>query len=1481
MPKFLLFLILLIFPFFVWADNSGNSTGYAWFEKIGWVHFSGEDAGVDYGIKISSDQITGYAWSEKTGWISLSCLNSLSCNGQPYGVVSDGEGNLSGYAWSEKGGWINFNGVGTVEYQVQIDSNGNLSGYAWSEKVGWINTDDIGENYGVTTVAGEGYCEDCVPCNPPVLAWNLDEGFGMTAYDSSFRGNNIYNNGTVAGGAVWQSQSECVSGKCLYFDGSNDNINRAYDSDLSFKSNSFSIGGWFKTSTVANPAYLFSRYDTAGWKVWLDADGDACFGIDDDNVWSGETPDDFVCTVGKNYDDNNWHYVLAKKDATGGIYLYLDGQEEVSDLTLTATGPLSGTSPIFYAGVNSDGTTSLFGGFLDAIKIYDYARSVDQIKQDYNEGLSGISSNRGIGVSAGDNSPKWMSDGLVGYWKMDEASWNGTANEVIDASGNNNHGKAFSGSVPTGGKFGNGGEFAGLNDSIIVNDNDSLDFYKKFSISFWANQDAFVGGGLVSKYSSGGLRSYSIRPANEDELGFALSSDGDNYSSYYTTNNCGFVSNGQWYHFNVIFNEGSLKVYRDANLCQEFTTNIPFLNNSSVNLEIGKFNFSAPSFDGKIDEVRAYNRALSPDEIKQLYNYAPGPVLHLKMDEKSGTTAFDSSGNDNHGTLLYDTKWNNGEINSALDFDGVGDVVTFSDGPQWNSKTFSVSAWVNFKSETGPSYNMPVSASSNLDNKYYFDFKNNAISFKVNDNNAPAWITATYSIDPRNKWYFVSGAFDGSFVYLYVDGVLRQKTSFTGNYPASNGAPDIGNFGSSNNNVYAFNGIVDDVRIYNYARTQEQILEDMGASAGASASRGALQKPILDLNFDEGQGTTAFDSSGNNNHGTLISGTTGGNTTTTAMWDKGGKIGGAMEFDGTDDYILISDNADINPNNQWTVVAWVKLDNISGGRKIVSRGSSGESIDTNANTGLSVDDGNVKVDYEYGTGGTNVTRYSASTLDTGVWYFISGVYTGGDIEVYVNGALDNGLITGTPSNLPNTTSSVLTVGAFGGGVIDKFDGKIDEVKIYNYALSEDEIKTLYNGSAAMAMGSDESRNNNGTEVTGANKDYCIPGDSVKCDKPVLELKMDEMSGSTVNDTSGNGRNGTINGATWEPSGKIGSALKFDGVDDYVDGTIITASDWTLNIWVKANNLSGIKNILMNGDDYGSSKQGMSIILNGGKPKLNIVVGTDVVESIESPDNIATDKWINIVGTKNGSEVNLYIDGIKKQSGTLSSSIDYSSSISELFVGVDASLGSLFSGFADEIKIYDYARTPAQIAWDYNRGKPIGHWKMDEASGTQVDDWSGNANHGTMTNMDPIGDRVAGKNNKALDFDGIDDYVGIGTAINNINAVSFWIKPTSTSQSILDLDGGTHNISISGGAVTATGFNTYYVDGQLNGTISDTNWHHITAISNTAFNSTTAFTIGKINTNYYSGNIDDVKIYNYIPTDEQIKLDYNNGAVNFR
>ncbi len=92
---------------------------------------------------------------------------------------------------------------------------------------------------------------------------------------------------------------------------------------------------------------------------------------------------------------------------------------------------------------------------------------------------------------------------------------------------------------------------------------------------------------------------------------------------------------------------------------------------------------------------------------------------------------------------------------------------------------------------------------------------------------------------------------------------------------------------------------------------------------------------------------------------------------------------------------------------------------------------------------------------------------------------------------------------------------------------DIFDGLIDEVYIYNYALSEDEINTLYNQGQSAVMGDDASRDNDGTAVTGKSKDYCIPGDTAQCDPPVGEWKFDELGGTTAYDTSGNGNDGSF------------------------------------------------------------------------------------------------------------------------------------------------------------------------------------------------------------------------------------------------------------------------------------------------------------------------------------------------------------------
>src|SRR3990167_9717944 len=137
-------------------------------------------------------------------------------------------------------------------------------------------------------------------------------------------------------------------------------------------------------------------------------------------------------------------------------------------------------------------------------------------------------------------------------------------------------------------------------------------------------------------------------------------------------------------------------------------------------------------------------------------------------------------------------------------------------------------------------------------------------------------------------------------------------------------------------------------------------------------------------------------------------------------------------------------------------------------------------------------------------------------------------------------------------------------------------------------------------------------------------------------------------------------------------------------------------------------------------------------------------------------------------------------------------------------------GNYFFGFIDEVRVYDYARTPAQTAWEYNRGAPVAYYKMDECTGTTINDWGPNGNggfngnNGTITAGDTSGSNdsvgtcnsgasspademwdegTTGKRNASLDFDGTNDYVSILDDPNlkqeSIMTWSFWIKRATT------------------------------------------------------------------------------------------------------
>lgn len=121
------------------------------------------------------------------------------------------------------------------------------------------------------------------------------------------------------------------------------------------------------------------------------------------------------------------------------------------------------------------------------------------------------------------------------------------------------------------------------------------------------------------------------------------------------------------------------------------------------------------------------------------------------------------------------------------------------------------------------------------------------------------------------------------------------------------------------------------------------------------------------------------------------------------------------------------------------------------------------------------------------------------------------------------------------------------------------------------------------------------------------------------------------------------------------------------------------------------------------------------------------------------------------------------------------------------------------------------------------------------------------------------------------------YVNVGTSYNGVKSLSFWIKPNSTTQSVIDLNGSAY-ISFSSGTISATGFTspTIYVDGIVSSTVSNTGWHLITITTATGINAN-ALNLGLVGSTNYKGILDDVRIYNRVLSTTEVSTLYYQSA----
>ena len=222
-------------------------------------------------------------------------------------------------------------------------------------------------------------------------------------------------------------------------------------------------------------------------------------------------------------------------------------------------------------------------------------------------------------------------------------------------------------------------------------------------------------------------------------------------------------------------------------------------------------------------------------------------------------------------------------------------------------------------------------------------------------------------------------------------------------------------------------------------------------------AQGAENGLVAYWNFDEGSGTVAHDSSGNGNDGILCNGPT---------WVNG-KNGTALSFNGVDDYVNITENTDLNPHmSNWTVSAWLNIAQLSrvwdgygfvivGKRQteydqsLILLAFGGASATSQARFGF-VFDGHCQL-----AGG------QSALMNVFGWHNVVGVRRGGDLYVYVDGieygpnnyAYCGSQLTTNTDVSSSTPINLAHHGAWG----CYYNGTIDEVRIYNRALTQQEI----------------------------------------------------------------------------------------------------------------------------------------------------------------------------------------------------------------------------------------------------------------------------------------------------------------------------------------------------------------------------------------------------------------------------------------
>jgi len=443
------------------------------------------------------------------------------------------------------------------------------------------------------------------------------------------------------------------------------------------------------------------------------------------------------------------------------------------------------------------------------------------------------------------------------------------------------------------------------------------------------------------------------------------------------------------------------------------------------------------------------------------YELAQEPVIEPINPGTEGLVAaygldgdlLDMSDNGIDGTYIEDPNDPNasgpnyveGVTGQALDLPGDGvSYVQLGDDPNTfgmqETNQMTVAAWASIRSiptawpaVVAKGENSWRISSYNLEARYHF-----GITF---------WQNAGYNADGVtvvgfDEWHHVAGTFDGNTVLLYIDGVV--DSSNTTEFPI--GSTDTNVFIGENPEAAGrtFDGLIDDVYLYNRALSEAEVLF-LATPPKDPGTDGLLAYYPLDGDL--------LDASGNGNDGVIINDPNDPNLVN----DPGfvdGVAGQALDLDGVDDYVDCGANPllGMQETNQMTVAAWANIrSNANAWACIAAKGEyawrlSNFNLDPSFHFGITW----WQAPDTYGVDGATAVGFDE-------WHHVAGSFDGENINVYLDGALDGTAPTTEPIGV--NEQNVL-IGNNPYDLARFWDGLIDEVLVYNRALSDAEIAYL-------------------------------------------------------------------------------------------------------------------------------------------------------------------------------------------------------------------------------------------------------------------------------------------------------------------------------------------------------------------------------------------------------------------------------------